>query len=207
MDRRNFLARLLAGATGVAIASTVDVDRLLWVPGEKTIFIPETVLVPCDWSMGWLTREALKILERNLQFFGHVNREYSERGPRRIGDTVRLRLPQSYPAAGKKKSILDPTCTVTMDHLVTADIDLGDLRTCRSPIELRSHLEPIVADMAAAVKRAGMNVMADLQIPRGVEEGHVVRSPKSGLSVRGLSGFDVTEGRMRGRLDVLGGRC
>lgn len=38
MDRRNFL-RLLA--TGV-IGHTLDVDKLLWVPGQKKIFIPST---------------------------------------------------------------------------------------------------------------------------------------------------------------------
>jgi len=35
-SRRQFLRTLAAGL----VASTVDVDRLLWVPGEKTIFIP-----------------------------------------------------------------------------------------------------------------------------------------------------------------------
>jgi len=32
MGRRDFLARLLGSAAGAAIASTVDLDRLLWVP-------------------------------------------------------------------------------------------------------------------------------------------------------------------------------
>lgn len=36
MNRRGFL-RLLA--TGM-VAQTVDIDRLLWVPGAKTIFLP-----------------------------------------------------------------------------------------------------------------------------------------------------------------------
>lgn len=44
MNRRNFVAQLLAGASGAYLAQTFDVDRFLWVPGAKTIFIPEPVL-------------------------------------------------------------------------------------------------------------------------------------------------------------------
>lgn len=40
MNRRDFLARLLSSAAGAAVASTLDLDKLLWVPGEKTIFLP-----------------------------------------------------------------------------------------------------------------------------------------------------------------------
>lgn len=36
MHRRDFLKFLLS----TPIALTLDVDKLLWVPGEKTIFIP-----------------------------------------------------------------------------------------------------------------------------------------------------------------------
>lgn len=38
MDRRRFLGSLLAA--GVA-AHELDLDKLLWVPGKKAIFIPE----------------------------------------------------------------------------------------------------------------------------------------------------------------------
>lgn len=52
MNRRNFLARLLAGATGAALAATVDLDKLLWVPGAKTIFLPsvQPALLGVDWA-------------------------------------------------------------------------------------------------------------------------------------------------------------
>ena len=36
MDRRSFLSML-----GVGVAATFDPERLLWVPGVKTIFIPK----------------------------------------------------------------------------------------------------------------------------------------------------------------------
>jgi hypothetical protein len=37
MNRRTFLSLLSAGAFG---AMTLDVDKLLWTPGAKTIFLP-----------------------------------------------------------------------------------------------------------------------------------------------------------------------
>lgn len=40
MNRRDFLKYLLA----TPIAAELDVEKLLWVPGEKKIFIPEPVL-------------------------------------------------------------------------------------------------------------------------------------------------------------------
>lgn len=41
MNRRDFLSRFLQTAAGAAIAHTLDVDKLLWVAGERTIFIPQ----------------------------------------------------------------------------------------------------------------------------------------------------------------------
>lgn len=40
MNRRKFLAWLTGSAAGVAAASTLDVDKLLWQPGARTIFLP-----------------------------------------------------------------------------------------------------------------------------------------------------------------------
>jgi len=36
MRRREFLRAFLSGVAGY----TLDVDRLLWIPGQKTIFLP-----------------------------------------------------------------------------------------------------------------------------------------------------------------------
>lgn len=38
-NRRQFLKGLLTLAAG-SVSANIDIDRLLWVPGEKTIFIP-----------------------------------------------------------------------------------------------------------------------------------------------------------------------
>ncbi len=42
MNRRTFLTRLGFGTVAAAAAATgaIDIERLLWVPSEKTIFIP-----------------------------------------------------------------------------------------------------------------------------------------------------------------------
>ncbi len=40
MNRRGFLKWLAAGTAAIVGAGEIDVDRLLWVPGEKTIFLP-----------------------------------------------------------------------------------------------------------------------------------------------------------------------
>ena len=39
MNRRSFLQFMGAAA---AVAPVLDLDKLLWVPGQKTIFVPET---------------------------------------------------------------------------------------------------------------------------------------------------------------------
>lgn len=51
MHRRDFLARLLAGATGAALAATFDLEKLLWVPGAKTILLPAQKVVTAE-SLG-----------------------------------------------------------------------------------------------------------------------------------------------------------
>jgi hypothetical protein len=52
MERRNFLRLIASGLIG----STVDVDKLLWVPGAKTIFIPSLIKPAPFTSMGEIMR-------------------------------------------------------------------------------------------------------------------------------------------------------
>lgn len=49
MNRRGFLTTLAAALTGAVL----DPERLLWVPGQKTIFIPSI-----EQTNTWLTPEA-----------------------------------------------------------------------------------------------------------------------------------------------------
>lgn len=48
MKRRDFFKFLAAGAATLGAAGEIDYERLLWVPGRKTIFLPseEGVFVP-----------------------------------------------------------------------------------------------------------------------------------------------------------------
>jgi len=90
MNRRNFLAALGFGTVAAAAAANhvLDIERLLWIPGEKTIFIPNEI----DED-AWLWREALQILDNNLRFMD-VHRYYDDSFV--IGQTVRVALPQRF---------------------------------------------------------------------------------------------------------------
>lgn len=47
MNRRSFLQWLAGAGAAMAAAGEIDVERLLWVPGHKTIFLPpEGVIIP-----------------------------------------------------------------------------------------------------------------------------------------------------------------
>lgn len=44
MDRRDFLKYMLS----TPVAMTLDVEKLLWIPGEKTIFLPPAPSITMD---------------------------------------------------------------------------------------------------------------------------------------------------------------
>ena len=90
MERRAFLRWLLAAMGGAVL----DPERLLWVPGEKTLFVPpvtgwsgHTVVTP-----DWLAREVLAMLEKNLVFARAINREYAAC----VGTSVTIRTPARW---------------------------------------------------------------------------------------------------------------
>jgi len=64
-------------------------------------------------TIDMITREALMVLENNLTFTKHVNREYDERfavGGAKIGDTLRIRKPSRYTVrSGAAASVQDHT--------------------------------------------------------------------------------------------------
>lgn len=77
MNRRKFLAYLSGTAAGAALAPMLDLDRLLWVPGAKTIFIPEpftcgnTFIAP-----DWVVQETLRMFKNNLRFVKQIHHDY-----------------------------------------------------------------------------------------------------------------------------------
>lgn len=68
MNRRYFLQSLIAAG----VAATVDVDRLLWTPGEKHIFIPRwTEAQRAQWIAFCNNRdEWLRWFQDDDHFFG-----------------------------------------------------------------------------------------------------------------------------------------
>ena len=92
MNRRAFLGTLLAAAPVLAL----DPERLLWVPGQKTIFIPEAVGVHRFVTPEWVARESLLLLRNTLRFANEVNRVWAE--PFTVGDAIRIHAPATvYP--------------------------------------------------------------------------------------------------------------
>jgi hypothetical protein len=120
-DRRAFLKGFVGGLAGTAALATLDVDRLLWMPGAKTWFIPDKIwianpalldtlsLEPLTGrdhirhgnpylTLPMITREALRILENNLTFARRINREHDRlyvEGAT-IGDVIAVRKPPRY---------------------------------------------------------------------------------------------------------------
>lgn len=120
MDRRTFLRRLGIGIAVQTVSSLgpdgLDLDRLLWVPGEKTIFLPSTskVLTYDDTGADVLsdpprvygannfltieaiTRETLRVLENNLKFTSAINRAYDMQFATKAGSKIVMPVPVRY---------------------------------------------------------------------------------------------------------------
>jgi hypothetical protein len=68
VNRRGFLRALGLASAGAAAGLVLDPDKLLWVPGAKTFFLPPVTLHRGNslLTMEMVTKDALKVLERNL---------------------------------------------------------------------------------------------------------------------------------------------
>jgi hypothetical protein len=82
MNRRDFLARLGFGTVSAAAAAlTFDVEKLLWVPGEKTIVLPP-LLYGCNNTFitpTWVTREVAREFKNSLRLIQRFDRSYDDR--------------------------------------------------------------------------------------------------------------------------------
>lgn len=217
LSRRSFLGLLTATT---AAAATLDLDQLLWTPGEKTFFLPPPVEV-VDVSLealgpfgqvdlDWVTRESLRVLNNQLSFAKHVNRQYAglygSEG-QRIGDTVNIRLPQKFTGGQRVGKVRDRLKHVQLNQQFTVELDREELRACGSKEEMsRRVIEPAAAVMAAHIQRKGLTVFGKLPLPHGVQQATVASAPALGLSVRGMQHYDIAEDRDRIRLDILGGK-
>lgn len=101
MNRRQLLKLLASGVVG----STLDVDRLLWVPGAKTIFLPTpTIHRPTDAQI--LAFELERIIPHIKDMFEKDSRFYQrlENGKVEIAGK-NIEFPFSYMEKGKKVTV------------------------------------------------------------------------------------------------------
>lgn len=70
MDRRSFL-RILSGAIAT---SQLDVEKLLWVPGQKTFFLPTVTRVSCPRYSDFVSLE-LERIARSLKIQNIFDRD------------------------------------------------------------------------------------------------------------------------------------
>lgn len=209
LDRRRFLGIVLGGAAGAAIASTVDLDQLLWMPGEKTILIPEVVELNELVTMDWLMAETLRVLQSKLQLTSFYNDAYD----RRLGDTVqvpqpqRFRLTEDYPS----QSIVTAYRPVTLDQAIGVHFNptQEELARCSTRRASEIYAHPAAACLAEQIRERHIDVVGQLSGVPPYSDNYVelrhVHDPASGLSLCGMRYFDVVEREHKIRIDLLGG--
>ncbi len=64
MNRRGFLGGLI----GAASAMVLDPEKLLWVPGAKTIFIPKPIAAPPPYIVGIRLDSGMPVFSDQLMY-------------------------------------------------------------------------------------------------------------------------------------------
>jgi hypothetical protein len=209
LSRRAFLGLLTAATVG---AATLDLDKLLWIPGTKTIFLPPTGehgIVSVDW----ITRETLRLLKNNLQFAGNVNRLYDETPSARAGESVRLRIPRRFEVNKgvqlRPQYLCDDTKIATFQGLgIELDAEVVDATIPHTRNDVRRRvLEPAASLLTKEILDRDITLFAKPELPRCADEACVVTHKASGLALRGLRAFDLASDAMRFRLDLVGAKA
>lgn len=229
MERRSFLALIGAGVIGAGMdlesfdLTTVDTDRLLWVPGKKKIFLPSqpqqefVSLMDC-------TKEVLRVLERELRARGSRGFELIHKPEGfRLGETGRIlqaNIARGYgnqyqptyinhifsDQSGYLMDVPQLNRRFCQEYDVTQDRFIPSMKGDAAPTS-RAALRRAAEDIANQIMAKGRehSICGSLPLPMGVEAAARVESPVIGLSVRGVRGFDVGEQRMMQRFDVITG--
>jgi hypothetical protein len=216
LSRRQFLTRTVTAIAGAAAASTLDLEQLLWLPGEKTIFIPKAVDVPflnTFCSADWFTKEVLRMLKHQLQFATHINRQYADQfmlEGARIGDTVNVRRPVSFdprPDTFLIGPIVENVQPVVLTDQYRVELDMRELRACPTVDAARTRfVRPTAQHLQRIIEHKHLDVFADLAIPAyGVGPTTVARSREAGLSLRGVQHYDIATDQELLSVDFLGG--
>lgn len=116
---------------------------LLWVPGQRTFFLPSEppvledlwppafqpiVDVPVErlrntfLTPEWITREALKVLRDNLDVMKQINQHYEVAIPAGVGLAINLRKPPRFTMTARQPELIDGRPTVVLrpgEELIT----------------------------------------------------------------------------------------
>lgn len=89
ISRRGFLGAI-AAATAAAFATELDPEKLLWVPGAKTFFIPDAPRIANLSEM--VTLEAERMLTAAGSKFADYQRDFEKNARRLVPEIRRTRL-------------------------------------------------------------------------------------------------------------------
>lgn len=211
LSRRRFLGLVTAASTAAAI---IDLDQLLWMPGEKTIFLPDLSVADFP-TPTWITQEALKMLRAKLDLARHDLPCYDATASpvgNIVGNTVQIRIPRRFttPAQFIDFGITDNTKPVTLTNQINCAIDVSDIAQMNGR-QILARLEPAIDAIASGVIARKVNVFAELPLPKAGVDYAANVSDKHGLRLRAVqalvAGEVPGEWRTNLRFDVLGGRA
>lgn len=124
LNRRDFLRAAVTGAVGAVVASTLDLEQLLWEPGKKAIFDLGAGRAANEFNTpDWVIREHAHLLRNNLAF-ANVNRSYDH--DFKVGDRLSIRIPQRYERVNG--GLYVPTAYGEREFVVTATTGAGNGR-------------------------------------------------------------------------------
>ena len=86
MNRRHFLASLLAGSAGAAISATFDIEKLLWVP-KPMVSVPAMPLMFNKNAYAFTMEPIQHLLVFHKKAFYRTFQ---------LGDTISIAVPQRY---------------------------------------------------------------------------------------------------------------
>lgn len=96
LNRRGFLKSLF----GAAAVAALDPEALLWVPNQKTIFIPTSpVIAPAGnrlITIEEITRRALEVLQEKLVFAQGFDKSFDSRFDYRAGEPITFKRPMRF---------------------------------------------------------------------------------------------------------------
>jgi hypothetical protein len=79
LNRRSFLRLLVSGVAGTVASAELDIDRLLWIPGAKTFFIPNNPTISLGqivaMEMERILPSIVTLFERDDIFYKLLDRQ------------------------------------------------------------------------------------------------------------------------------------